>query len=153
MWVLYVVNLLTCQHQFKNDMRKAKKPAPELIPLEDVPNPVVALPEDYRQLSPVIDQIFRKYRIVSRWREKRNGQEVAREGYTEVNLRKSRSSKGEPLGRGLLLSMQALNAFVNADKTEDKRWLDWMLFQVGGGKEGQRRSEQAIRIDAGSLHR
>lgn len=124
-------------------MRKAKKPTPELIQLEDAPNQV-GLPEDYRQLSPVIDQIFRKYRIVSRWREKRNGQEVSREGYTEINLRKSRSANGEPLGRGLLLSMQALNAFVNVDKTEDKRWLDWMLFQVGGGKEGQRRSEQAI---------
>jgi hypothetical protein len=31
-----------------------------------------------------------------------------------------------------------------ADKTPNKMWLDWMLFQAGGGKEGQKRSEHLI---------
>lgn len=55
------------------------------------------------------------------------------------------SKKNEPaLGEGPLLDPEVIDRFLKADHTPAKEWLDWMLFQAGGGKEAERRSEQSV---------
>lgn len=53
---------------------------------------------------------------------------------TQLYLR-TRGPEGTPLGRGPLLDPQVFNKFAELDKTKGKRYLDWMLFQAGGGQE------------------
>ena len=40
-----------------------------------------------------------------------------------------------PLGKGPLLDPEVFNKFAELDSTPDKRYLDWMLYQAGGGSE------------------
>jgi len=44
-------------------------------------------------------------------------------------------SDNRPLGRGPLLDPEVFNKFAELDDTPDKRYLDWMLYQAGGGAE------------------
>jgi hypothetical protein len=60
----------------------------------------------------------------------------------EVNL-SVRGKDGLPLGKGPLLDPQVIEKFSELDTTKDKRYLDWMLFQAGGGAEAFRRSLSA----------
>jgi hypothetical protein len=41
---------------------------------------------------------------------------------------------GQPLGYGPMMDREAFNKFADLDHSPDKRYLDWMLFQAGGGK-------------------
>lgn len=94
-----------------------------------------ALPDD-------VLRVCRKYRIVSKQEE---GEGVG-EDFTTVDLRKVVDAKGKALGRGPLLDPSVLQLFVTAIGNHAKRetWLDWMLFQAGGGEEARRRSAQAL---------
>jgi hypothetical protein len=47
-----------------------------------------------------------------------------------------------PLGLGPVLDPQVFNKFAELDKTKNKRYLDWMLFQAGGGQEAFNNSRE-----------
>src|SRR3546814_3948085 len=34
--------------------------------------------------------------------------------------------------------------FLQADRTPDKKWIDWMLFQAGGGKDAKARGAKLL---------
>ena len=44
-------------------------------------------------------------------------------------------SDNKALGIGPLLDSEVIRKFASLDKSQDKRYLDWMLFQAGGGPE------------------
>ena len=46
----------------------------------------------------------------------------------------------KPLGWGPVLSPEVFTYFAGLDDTEDKRYLDWMLFQAGGGAKAMEKS-------------
>lgn len=97
---------------------------------------------DWKTLPADVIKVFRKYRLIS---EQAIGQKKV-DDYTRVNLRRARDAEGKILGDGHLLALDALQRFVNACIVGDKvdcAWLDWLLFQVGGGQEAMRRSGQA----------
>lgn len=52
---------------------------------------------------------------------------------TEVNLY-VRGPDGKRMGKGPVLDDQVFNKFAELDNTRNKRYLDWMLFQAGGGQ-------------------
>jgi hypothetical protein len=98
---------------------------------------------DWKTLPADVIKVFKKYRLIS---EQAAGTKTV-EGYTRVNLRRARDSEGKILGDGFLLAQDALQRFVNACIVGDKvncEWLDWILFQVGGGQEAMRRATQAM---------
>lgn len=45
----------------------------------------------------------------------------------------AKGSNGRPLGRGPLLDDNVFNRLAELDTTPEKKYLDWMLFQCGGG--------------------
>ena len=49
-------------------------------------------------------------------------------------------SNGRPLGRGPLLDPQVFTKFAELDTSPDKRYLDWMLYQAGGGAVAEKKS-------------
>jgi len=63
----------------------------------------------------------------------------------QVDLRRPTNAGGQAPGPGPLVSPDALNRLLRADTTPDKRWLDWIFFQAGGGT-------QAKDLTAGALH-
>jgi hypothetical protein len=98
---------------------------------------------DWKTLPADVIKLFRKYRLIS---EQTTGTKTV-EDYTRVNLRRARDAEGKILGDGFLLAQDALQRFVNAcvvDGRVDCAWLDWILFQVAGGQEAQRRGTQAM---------
>lgn len=86
------------------------------------------------QLPPGVQQTLIKYRIL----------DAETRDLVQVDLKKSRNAQGTVLGKGPIMSEDALSRIIDADITPNKEWLDWMLFQAGGGKEARRKSEQAI---------
>jgi hypothetical protein len=54
---------------------------------------------------------------------------------------------GRPLGSGPLLDPEVFNRFAALDPSKDKRYLDWMLFQVGGGVAAFKRSMEQWGVD------
>jgi hypothetical protein len=98
---------------------------------------------DWKTLPDDVIKLFRKYRLLS---DMAVGNKMV-EGYTRVNLRRARDAEAKVLGDGHLLALDALQRFVNAcivDGKVDCVWLDWILFQVGGGQEAMRRGNQAM---------
>jgi hypothetical protein len=63
----------------------------------------------------VLDRIKKKYRLDA-----------------EVSIA-AQGADGSPLGRGLLMDPEVLNKLNELDTSPDKRYLDWMLYQAGGG--------------------
>lgn len=53
---------------------------------------------------------------------------------TEVNLY-ARGPDGHSMGKGPVLDDQVFNKLADLDHSRNKRYLDWMLFQSGGGQE------------------
>jgi hypothetical protein len=100
--------------------------------------------ENWNALPLPVQTIFRRYRIISVQDEEVSGRARLVEGYTMVNIRKSRNAEGQTLGDGLLLSLDCIKRFLEADSTNDYKWLDWMLFHACGGEEAKRRSAQAM---------
>jgi hypothetical protein len=97
---------------------------------------------DFRSLPPEIQAVLRKYRIIGPVKQADGS--VA-EDWTQTRINSTEgSTNGQPLGNGPLLDPNVIARFLDADKTPDKIWLDWMLFHAGGGKEGQKRSEHLL---------
>lgn len=59
----------------------------------------------------------------------------------EVNLY-VRGPDGNRLGRGPILDPGVLQKLAALDPTKDKHFLDWMLFQSGGGEQALKRSKE-----------
>ena len=55
--------------------------------------------------------------------------------FTQVDLELPQNA---PLGPGPLLSPAVVDAFLDADTTPDKHWLNWMLFQAAGGETAKK---------------
>jgi hypothetical protein len=97
---------------------------------------------DFRSLPPEVQAVMRKYRIIG---PVKAADGSVTEGWTQVRIDSTDGSPdGKPLGVGPLLARNVVARLIAADKTPNKMWLDWMLFQAGGGKEGQKRSEHLI---------
>lgn len=62
-----------------------------------------------------------------------------------VDLRQPTQAGGQPPGSGPLVSPDALNRLLKADTTPDKRWLDWIFFQAGGGQKAREATADALR--------
>lgn len=60
-------------------------------------------------------------------------------GLQMVNLR---LPLGQPLGRGPLMDQSVIDRLLAADPTPERRWLDWIFFQAGGGEEAKGRTQQ-----------
>lgn len=98
---------------------------------------------DWKTLPEDVIALFRKYRLLS---EQSVGTKKV-EGYTRVNLRRARDKDAKILGDGHLLALDVIQRFVNACLMDGKvrcDWLDWILFQTGGGQEAMRRGSQAM---------
>lgn len=70
--------------------------------------------------------ILKKYRIL-----KPDG------SINNVPLTQPLTAGGPPPGLGPLMAPDAYNRLLRADTTEDKRWLDWIFFQAGGGEKAK----------------
>lgn len=114
---------------------------------------------DFRSLPPEFVEVLRKYRLVSQNKVKKTvkGKTTERmvDGYTIVNLKKARGANQENLGEGPLIALDALQRIMAAAAEANKagndtgkgaavKWLDWMFFHMGGGREAQNRSKQAM---------
>jgi hypothetical protein len=95
---------------------------------------------DFRSLPPQVQAVLRKYRIIGPVKQADGS---TTEGWTQARI-DSTDDAGKPLGDGPLINPNVIARFLAADKTPNKMWLDWMLFNAGGGKEGQKRSEHLI---------
>jgi hypothetical protein len=78
--------------------------------------------------------VLRKYNLIS----KPSKPARARENWTQTVL------STQNLGAGPLLDPEVVNRFLQADTTPDKLWLDWMLFQAGGGRPAKGRSKEFL---------
>jgi hypothetical protein len=97
---------------------------------------------DFRSLPPEILDVLRKYRIIGPVKQPDGS---STEGWTQTVINSTEGSPDKrPLGPGPLLDPTVIARFLDADKTPNKIWLDWMLFHSGGGKEGQKRSEHLL---------
>ena len=67
--------------------------------------------------------VLKKYRILDR-----NG------APTMVNLIRPLTAGGPPPGHGPMVAPDVIKKLLAADTTPDKRWLDWIFFQAGGGQ-------------------
>lgn len=78
--------------------------------------------------------VLKKYRIM-------NADGTVR----QVDLRQPLRPGDQPPGPGPLISPDALNKLLKADTTPDKRWLDWIFFQAGGGQQAKEATADALR--------
>lgn len=62
-----------------------------------------------------------------------------------VDLRQPTQAGGQPPGPGPLIALDALKRMLKADTTPDKRWLDWIFFQAGGGQKAREATADALR--------
>jgi hypothetical protein len=62
-----------------------------------------------------------------------------------VDLRQPSQAGGQPPGPGPLVSPDAINRLLKADTTPNKRWLDWIFFQAGGGSAAKDATADALR--------
>ena len=62
-----------------------------------------------------------------------------------VDLRQPLQAGGQPPGPGPMVSPDAVNRLLKADNTPDKRWLDWIFFQAGGGQKARESTADALR--------
>ena len=62
-----------------------------------------------------------------------------------VDLRQPTNAGGNPPGPGPLVSPDAVNRLLKADNTPEGRWLDWILFQAGGGQKAKEATADALR--------
>jgi hypothetical protein len=87
--------------------------------------PLVAI-DQQRELDPPklskTDEIRKKYRLDQ-----------------EVNIY-ARAPDGTRIGHSVILDQAVFNKFAELDKTRNKKYLDWMLFQAGGGVEAFKKS-------------
>jgi hypothetical protein len=89
---------------------------------------------DLRTLPKSVIPVLRKYNLIS----KPSKPARARENWTQTVL------TTQQLGAGPLLDPEVINRFLQADTTPEKRWLDWMLFQAGGGRPAKGRSKEFL---------
>lgn len=61
-----------------------------------------------------------------------------------VDLQQPEGGTQRP-GFGPLIAPDALNRLLAADTTPDKRWLDWIFFQAGGGTQARDATTEALR--------
>ena len=78
--------------------------------------------------------ILKKYRIM-----KPDG------SINNVPLTQPLTAGGPPPGPGPLMAPDAYNRLLRADTTEDKRWLDWIFFQAGGGEKAKTATADALK--------
>lgn len=62
-----------------------------------------------------------------------------------VDLKQPQNAGGRPPGPGPLMNPDAINRLLRADTTPDKRWLDWIFFQAGGGQQAKEATADALR--------
>jgi hypothetical protein len=62
-----------------------------------------------------------------------------------VDLRQPTQAGGQPPGPGPLVSPDAVNRLLKADTTPDKRWVNWIFFQAGGGQKAKEATADALR--------
>jgi hypothetical protein len=74
--------------------------------------------------------VLKKYHVVD-----------ANNRFVEVSLDRP---EGKPLGLGPLLAPDAAERLIQADKTPDRKWLDWIFFQAAGGEKSGEASERAM---------
>jgi len=78
--------------------------------------------------------VLKKYRIMN-----------ADGTWRNVNLLQPLQAGGNPPGLGPLLAPDAVNRLLKADTTPDKKWLDWIFFQAGGGQKAKEATADALR--------
>lgn len=61
------------------------------------------------------------------------------------NLTQPLTAGGTPQGWGPLMSPTVINRLLAADTTPDKRWLDWIFLQAGGGTKAKEASLDALK--------
>lgn len=59
----------------------------------------------------------------------------------DVNLY-SRNQRGERMGKGSIIDDQVFDKLAELDPTKNKKYLDWMLFQAGGGSDAFKKSRE-----------
>lgn len=96
-------------------------------------NPIPLKRVDVKQLPSKLTSLLRSYRILH-----------PKGGLTQVELRRAKSSKGEPIGRGPIMQEDVLQRIIDADKSTYKEWVPWMLHIAGGGDDAKRRSSEAL---------
>lgn len=62
-----------------------------------------------------------------------------------ADLKQPLNAGGAPPGPGPVMSPDAMNRLLRADTTPDKRWLDWIFFQAGGGQKAKEATADALR--------
>lgn len=77
--------------------------------------------------------VLKKYRIMTPEGAIRN-----------VNLLQPDRAGAEPPGPGPLISPDVIDRLLAADTTPDRRWLDWIFFQAGGGQAAVAMTSEAI---------
>lgn len=100
---------------------------------------------DYASLPRPIVDILRKYYLVTTTKVKNpDGTRTPVEGWRMTEVRANDPTTGKPLGMGPLVEPEVLNRFLQADTTPGKIWFEWMIFQAGGGKTAQKRSDHLM---------
>ena len=95
--------------------------------------------------SPQEMAILKKYRIVlSAGDTVKRGGNVRVLAADELRTCALKQPVGRPLGEGPLLNPDAIDKLLSADTTPDKKWLDWIFFQAGGGEKSQQMREAAL---------
>lgn len=62
-----------------------------------------------------------------------------------VKLTQPAQAGGQAPGSGPIMAQDAINRLLKADTTPDKRWLDWIFFQAGGGTKAKEATADALR--------
>jgi hypothetical protein len=78
--------------------------------------------------------ILKKYRIMN-----------ADGSFKLVPLSQPLQPGGPPPGNGPLMSADTYTRLLKADTTPDKRWLDWIFFQAGGGEAAKASTADALK--------
>lgn len=64
--------------------------------------------------------------------------------WTEVLLDVKDEATAKPMGHGPLLNPAVIERFLELDTTKDKKYLDWMLFQAGGGEAAKKAAAKEL---------
>ena len=60
------------------------------------------------------------------------------------NITEPLHAGGKPEGPGPIMAQNVINRLLKADTTKDRRWLDWIFYQAGGGDLAKEASEEAL---------
>lgn len=65
--------------------------------------------------------------------------------FRTCNLTQPTNAGGNPPGPGPVMSPDVVSRLLKADTSPDKRWLDWIFFQSGGGAKSKDAAADALR--------